>query len=399
MARRRLAGVPTNPRRALRVTAYVTTVALAYAGGVLTGVVGSSPTGEGQGAGVLDEAADRIASQAARPVDRDELERAAVEGMLKALGDEWSAYYPPTEYASFQDALEGHYTGVGLWLRPAGNGGIVVGSVQDGSPASVAGVQAGDLLLGVDGVALQDASAAAAAGMLRGAPDTEVVLELQREDGKPRSYTVRRVAFSTRDVATERLHGDVTRIGLAGFSRGVGSALHDIVTADPSAHAGGIVLDLRGNPGGLLDEAVAVASVFLDGGPVVRYETREHGTRALDAPPGGDARTPLVVLVDADTASSAEVVAAALQDRNRAVVVGSRTYGKGSVQEPTALSDGSALELTVGSYVTASGKAIEGVGVAPDVELPAGTPPEFAERRAIEVLSGLMAAVGASGRG
>jgi carboxyl-terminal processing protease len=163
--------------------------------------------------------------------------------------------------------------------------------------------------------------------------------------------------------------------------------------------AGGVILDLRDNPGGLLDEAVSVASAFLDGGPVVTYERRGRQQETLDAFAGGDLATPLVVLVNPSTASAAEVVAAALQDRNRAVVVGTRTYGKGSVQEPSTLSDGSALELTVGRYLTPAGRSLDGVGVEPDVVVPPGEAPEMAERRAIDVLTGLVAALTGTGRG
>ncbi|MGH8970399.1 MAG: S41 family peptidase, partial [Actinomycetes bacterium] len=169
--------------------------------------------------------------------------------------------------------------------------------------------------------------------------------------------------------------------------------------ANEGQHAGGLVLDLRDNPGGLLDEAVDVASVFLDGGPVVSYDTRGKPQKTLEAYAGGDLTTPLVVLVNPATASAAEVVTAALQDRNRAVVVGARTYGKGSVQEPSRLSDGSALELTVGRYVTPAGRSLDGVGVEPDVVVPDTEAPEVAEQRAIEVLSGLLAAADGTGRG
>ena len=140
-------------------------------------------------------------------------------------------------------------------------------------------------------------------------------------------------------------------------------------------------------------------SVFLDGGPVVSYERRGGAPQTLDAAGGGDLTTPVVVLVNNTTASAAEVVTAALQDRNRAVVVGSRTYGKGSVQEPSRLSDGSALELTVGRYLTPAGRSLDGVGVEPDVLVSPQLAPEVAERRAIEVLTGLVAALGGTGRG
>jgi len=159
------------------------------------------------------------------------------------------------------------------------------------------------------------------------------------------------------------------------------------------------VLDLRGNPGGLLTEAVEVASAFLDGGAVVSYEKRGEPVRHLDAVGDGDTSVPLVVIVDSGTASAAEVVAGALQDRNRAVIVGTTTYGKGSVQEPHQLSDGSAIELTVGRYLTPSGRSLDGVGIEPDVEVSSRLGAATAEQRALEVLRGLVAASDLSGRG
>ncbi|MCW2777379.1 MAG: C-terminal processing peptidase-3 [Frankiales bacterium] len=184
------------------------------------------------------------------------------------------------------------------------------------------------------------------------------------------------------------------RVVVPAFGAGVGSAVRAAVTA-PAARQG-LLLDLRGNPGGRLDEAVATASAFLDGGPVVSYTRRDAGRRTLTATGHGDTTTPLVVLVDGGTASAAEVVAAALQDRGRAVLVGSRTFGKGSVQEPQPLPDGTALELTVARWTTPSGRSVDGVGLVPDVEVPAGAPASLAERRGKQVLEGLRA--GAGGR-
>jgi carboxyl-terminal processing protease len=166
-----------------------------------------------------------------------------------------------------------------------------------------------------------------------------------------------------------------------------------------AAGAVGIVLDLRDDPGGLLDEAVGTASVFLDGGPVVSYVRRGQPDRRMDATAGGDATTPLVVLINGGTASAAEVVAGALQDRGRAVLVGSQSFGKGSVQEPSRLPDGSGVELTVGHYVTPSGRSLDGVGIDPDIEVPAGAAPSVADDQAVEVLHGLLADSGAAGRG
>lgn len=370
----------------------------AYVGGVVTGVVGSRGEPVGR-TGVIDEAADRIARKAARPVDREALERAAVEGMLRALGDKWSTYYGRSEYASFQDALEGRYSGVGLWLRNTSDGlpGVEVGSVQPGSPAAVAGMMPGDVIMAVGRRDVSTASVADVAALLRGEDHSRVAVAVRRGSAT-RTFALTRTTFSTNDVTVERLQGGIERIAVTAFTRGVGRDVARALTTDRS-RVSGVVLDLRDNPGGLLDEAVAVASVFLDGGPVVSYERRGQRPRSYDAYAGGDTTTPLVVLVNPSTASAAEVVAAALQERNRAVVVGTRTYGKGSVQEPARLSDGSALELTVGRYVTPAGRSIEGVGVEPDVVVPPGEAPEKSEERAIDVLSGLVAALNGTGRG
>lgn len=391
-----------SARRALRVTAFVAVAAVAYVGGVVTGVVGSGDPAPARSSGVIDEAADRIVRKAARPVDRKALERAAVEGMLRALGDRWSTYYGRSEFTSFQAALEGHYSGVGIWLRTrsigGAGGGVEVGSVQPGSPAASAGVRSGDVLLRVDGRDVSTAGVPLVSGLLRGAERSTVEVAFRRGSAT-RTVSLTRATFTTPDVAVERLRGNIALVSVAAFTRGVGADVQRALDADTGTPAGGVILDLRDNAGGLLDEAVAVASVFLDGGPVVSYERRGKPPQTLDAFTGGDVATPLVVLVNPATASAAEVVASALQDRNRAVVVGTRTYGKGSVQEPSTLSDGSALELTVGRYLTPAGRSLDGVGVEPDVVVPPGEPAEIAERRAIDVLTGLVAALGGTGRG
>lgn len=388
---------PSALRRTMRIAAVVALMAVAYVGGVVTGVVGTEDRSPRK-AGVIDEAADRIGSRAARPVAREALERAAVEGMLRALGDRWSSYYGASDYASFQDALEGHYTGVGLWLRAAPTGAVVIGSVQAGSPAAAAGLLAGDALVSVGTRAVGDAGVARAASLLRGPVHTKVRVVVRRS-GSEQVLSLTREAFTTDDVVVDHLRGNIALVTVRAFTRGVGRDVRNALAAAGRRQAGGVVLDLRDNPGGLLDEAVDVASVFLDGGPVVSYERRGHPARTLDAAEHGDLTTPLVVLVNSSTASAAEVVAAALQDRNRAVVVGARTYGKGSVQEPSQLSDGSALELTVGRYLTPAGRSVEGVGIEPDVAVATNSPAELAERRAIDVLTGLVAALGGTGQG
>ncbi len=329
-------------------------------------------------------------------MSRATLERAAIDGMLKALGDRWSRYFQPTEFESFSQGLEGRYSGVGAWLRTDDRNHIVVASVQSGSPAAHAGLLAGDRVVSVAGAQTGDSTLLDVTNELRGPAGSDVDVVVSR-DGRQLPLQVTRGNLTTDDVTVTRLQGQIEVIRVAAFTRGVGRQVRDATAHIPDGT--GVVLDLRANPGGLLTEAVEVAGAFLDGGPVVSYEKRGEPDRELDALGAGQTTVPLVVLVDDGTASAAEVVAAALQDRNRAVVVGSRTFGKGSVQEPSTLSDGSALEITVGRYRTPSGKVIDGVGVEPDIAVRSSLGPIAAEGRAIEVLRGLVAASDTSSRG
>ncbi|MGH8870013.1 MAG: S41 family peptidase [Actinomycetes bacterium] len=387
------------PRRLIRGVALVAALALAYAGGLVTGVVGTRvDDGAGPARGVVDEAAQRIERRAAGQVDRDELDRAAVQGMLDALDDRWSTYYTASEYEGFQRALQGRYSGVGMWLRTRPDGAVDVASVQRRSPAGQAGVHRGDQLVLVDGRPVAGLAVASVASWLRGPGGSTVTLRLRTGDAT-RTVQVTRAEVETENVTVDQLDPHLARIRITAFSQGVGRHVRQALAADPASWRGGVVLDVRGNPGGLVEEAVAVAGLFLDSGPVVTYERRGRPPRTLHAARGGNEATSLVVLVDQDTASAAELLAASLQDRNRAVVVGSRTVGKGSVQEPARLSDGSALSITVGRYLTPSGRSVEGVGVEPDVLVPPDAPVQVAERRATEVLTGLTAALTSGGRG
>ena len=199
-------------------------------------------------------------------------------------------------------------------------------------------------------------------------------------------------------VRVERLAepaGPVTVLTVTGFDRGTGRQVRTALAGLPTGTSG-VVLDLRGNGGGLLDEAVETASAFLDGGTIVSAVRRDGSVQTFEAVSPGDVRTPLAVLVDGGSASAAEVVAGALLDRGRGVLVGSRTFGKGTVQEPTRLSDGSVLQLTVARYATPGGHDLEGVGLQPDIEVAPGSGPDVGLQRAVAVLPGLLASAGGS---
>ncbi|MGZ6826108.1 MAG: S41 family peptidase, partial [Mycobacteriales bacterium] len=336
--------------------------------------------------GVLDDAAEEIAGSSLQPVDRKALDAAAIKAMLAAAGDQWGSW-------GESGPTGGSYAGIGLWLRRDA-ARLVVSQVADDSPALRAGVQVGDELSAVDDRLTRGLAPSDVAAGLRGAPGSTVSLVLVRGRAV-RTLRLTRAQLPALEVTSTMLTRDVGRIVVPVFARGTGRQVRDAVAALRRQHATGIVLDLRGDPGGLLSEAVETASAFLDGGPVVTYTRRGERPQHLDAAAAGDTRTPLVVLVDGGTASAAEVVTGALQDRGRAVVVGSRTFGKGSVQEPHALSDGSTLALTVARYALPSGRSVEGVGIEPDIDV-AGTG-QAPLARAVEVLTGLLADTGGRG--
>ncbi|GAU67944.1 putative peptidase S41 family protein [Streptomyces sp. NBRC 110611] len=388
-------------RRGAALTLFLTGV---LAAGTVTGTWGDAAEGA---AG--RNAPDRAGLGAHAPLpralaDRATVERAASEALadgksgaqaaaevVSRSGDRWSAVYTPGEFEDFQQQLDGTYVGVGLWVRQTDGGRIEVSRVQSGSPAARAGIAAGDRLHAIDGLAAQGRPVTDIVARLRGSaphgsraagPGTPVRLDLQR--GTRRwSATLHRTRLHTRNVTVSRPAGagGPTRVRVGSFAKGTGDAVRRAVRR--ALRADGLVLDLRGNTGGLVTESVATASVFLDGGLVATYDVRGD-ERALYAERGGNTRLPLVVLVDGGTMSAAELLAGALQDRGRAVLVGSPTFGKGSVQMPSRLPDGSVAELTVGHYRTPSGRTVDGTGIAPDLAADQGI-----LERAETVLSGL----------
>jgi carboxyl-terminal processing protease len=333
------------------------------------------------------------ARAAAATVDREAVARAAAEAAAKGKsgteaaeevvsrsGDRWGAVYDKQEYEEFRKALDGEYTGVGLGARRAADGTVEIARVQRDGPAARAGIRAGDRLRSVDGKDVAGRPVTEVVALLRGGTGTDVVLELER-DGRRWSKTLTRALLSTETVTVEQLADGAVVIRISSFTKGSGERVRRAVHDAPEG--AGVLLDLRGNEGGLVAEAVTAASAFLDGGLVATYDV-DGRQRALHAEQGGDTERPVVTLVDAGTMSAAELVTGALKDRGRAVTVGTRTFGKGSVQMPSRLPDGSVAELTVGHYRTPSGHSVDGKGIAPDLVAPEG-----AEKRARTVLSGL----------
>ncbi|MGA4542926.1 S41 family peptidase [Uniformispora flossi] len=297
--------------------------------------------------------------------------------LLSVLDDPWAAYYPADAVSGYRRQVDGTYPGVGLTLRQAA-GWVTVAYVQPAGPAARAGIVEGDEITAVDGTPAGDLGLAGVVAALRGPVGTPVTLTV----GARPVDLVREILTGTDVTAQPVPDTGLLWLRVAGFGRGTAERVRAALARAPE----GVLLDLRGNPGGLVDEAAAVASAFLPPGPVVSYDDGTGGRRELDvAGPPGDTDTPVVVLADGGTASAAEVLLAALRDRGRAVVVGSTTYGKGSVQAPTTLGDGGVLNLTIGHWYPPGGHAVDGRGIDPDIAVPAGE----AEARGVEVLEGL----------
>ncbi|MEV5338560.1 S41 family peptidase [Streptomyces sp. NPDC052676] len=376
---------PRRMRRGAALTLVFTSVLVAGAAtGSLPGTEREPAPGPSR-ASVPAARPDEVRDAAARALADGTSPLEAAERAVSRSGDRWDAVYSQGEYEEFEDALDGAYTGVGLRARRERDGRIEVTRVAPGSPAAGAGIRAGDRLRSVDGHPVDGRPVTEVVSLLRGdatdAPaGTPVRLGLERGT-RVWSVTLRRARLSTDTVTVRTLPDGNTLIKIGAFTKGTGDTVRAAVRRAP--RGGGIILDLRGNSGGLVTEAVTTASAFLDGGLVATYDV-EGEQQALHAESGGDTERPLVALVDGGTMSAAELLTGALQDRGRAVVVGSRTFGKGSVQMPSRLPDGSVAELTVGHYRTPSGRGVDGRGITPDLEAD-----EDALRRAGTVLTGL----------
>ncbi|MET9496372.1 S41 family peptidase [Streptomyces sp. NPDC006552] len=340
-----------------------------------------SPAGPVGSAAAHQRSADDPAEAAARAVQDGKSPTLAAEEAVSRSGDRWGAVYSRGEYEEFEQALDGEYTGVGLWARRAADGDVQVTRVRSHSPAQLAGIREGDRIAAVDGREVTGRPVTEVLGQLRGEhPGTSVRVGLERGT-RAWSETLRRAELPTDSVTTTRLATGALLVKVSAFTKGSGAQVRRAVREAPAR--AGIVFDLRANSGGLVTEAVGAASAFLDGGLVATYDVR-GAQRALHAERGGETARPVVVLVDGGTMSAAELLTGALQDRGRAVVVGTRTFGKGSVQMPSRLPDGSVAELTVGHYRTPSGRSVDGRGITPDLEAK-----DDARQRAATVLSGL----------
>lgn len=312
----------------------------------------------------VDQVRTELAAHYYRALPEQVLERRTLPGLLGALHDRYTAYLSASQYRLARRAFAGGYGGIGVTVLPA-PGGLLVRRTMQG-PARLAGIRPGDRILTVDGAPTASLSFHEAMGRIVGRPGSSVRLRILRDARVLRFSLVRR-AFKLHPVHA-RLRGSVGVLRLDAFSRGTAAASAAAVARLRRAGARAIVLDLRGNPGGLLDQAVGVASVFLrSDASVVSLAGAHRPLRILYARGGGAVAIPLAVLVDRGSASASEVVAGALKDHGRATIIGEPTFGKSLVQEIVRLPSGAALKLTVARYLTPAGVDISRNGVQPDI--------------------------------
>jgi len=315
---------------------------------------------------------DTVERQYVTPVDDKKLIESALDGMLTSL-DPHSNYLNPEEFGEMQDQTRGEYGGLGLEITSE-DGVVKVISPMDGTPAAKAGIKAGDYITAVNGQTVLGLSVNDAVKQMRGKPGEIVTLTIAREKVDPFDVKLTREIIQPKSV-TYKAEGDYGYLRLAGFNEKATeetkAAIADLRAKNP--HMKGLVLDLRNNPGGLLDQAVGVSDLFLNGGEVVSQRGRDaHDIERYNAKPGEKlGGLPVVVLINSGSASAAEIVAGALQDRGRAQLVGLTSFGKGSVQTVIPLRGGldGAVKLTTARYFTPSGRSIQKTGIEPDLEV------------------------------
>ncbi|SEQ24894.1 carboxyl-terminal processing protease [Solimonas aquatica] len=317
------------------------------------------------------EILNRVKADYVEPVEDKTLIENAVRGMLSGL-DPHSAYLDKEEYADMNVVTTGKFGGLGIEVQMQ-NGFVRVVSPIDDTPAAKAGIQPGDLIVKIDETPVKGLSLNEAVDKMRGEPGTKVKLTVVHEgDGGPKVLDLKRETISVASVRGKLLDDSIGYLRISSFTTDTDNSFNKEfakISKDAKGGLKGLVLDLRNNPGGVLDAAVKISDEFLEKGPVVSIKGREaNEQREFDAR-AGDVMNgkPIVVLVNGGSASASEIVAGALQDQKRALIVGTRSFGKGSVQTILPLTNEGAIKLTTARYYTPSGRSIQGEGIEPDV--------------------------------
>lgn len=328
---------------------------------------------------LFGEVMARIQADYVEPVTTQTLIHHALDGMLAGL-DPHSGYLDAKQWHEMQVETRGRFGGLGMTVT-GGAGVLKVVSPIDGTPAARAGIKSGDLITAVDGKTIEGLTLNEAVDRLRGPPDTQVRITIKREgNANPIDLTLTREIIHMQ-VVKSHLYGTIGYVRLAEFNDETDRGLRDAITAfrkQDGSKLDGLILDLRNNPGGLLDQAVAVSDDFLSAGKIVSTKGRQPDDSQVWRARGGDLLhgLPIVVIINNGSASASEIVSGALQDHHRAVLLGTRSFGKGSVQTLFPLRNGGAIRLTTARYYTPDGRSIQGKGIEPDVVVHESENPE-----------------------
>jgi len=319
---------------------------------------------------IFTEVLSYVEANYVEEVDPEKLVQGAIRGMLRVL-DAHSSYMPRDVYREMQVETEGQFGGLGIEITIRDDVLTVVSPIE-GTPAFRAGIQVGDKIVTVEGTTTKDMSLIEAVKLLRGPVDTSVTIGVMREGFKePKDFTLTRAVIQIKSVRSKMLPDSIGYIKLRSFHKNTSEELDEALLDFDERHTSALVLDLRNNPGGLLEQAIAVTDAFIDGGQLIVYtqgRLANQNMKGYSKIEGSHhPNLPLVILVNGGSASASEIVAGALQDHKRATIIGTKTFGKGSVQTIIPLSDGSGLRLTTAKYYTPNGRMIHEKGIIPDV--------------------------------
>ncbi|MBK1671122.1 hypothetical protein CKO28_24255 [Rhodovibrio sodomensis] len=333
----------------------------------------SQSAGNGMSLEDLQDVMEQVESTYVEDVPREQLIRSAIDGMVSDL-DPHSDYLNPEEYQAMQVNTQGEYGGLGMRVTEQEDGFIEIIAPIEGTPAAASDIQAGDLIVGINGTPTQQLELGKAVEMMRGEPGTEITITLRRDGEEPFQVTLERENVTIEPVRTQAFQ-QIGYLRITRFNKQAGSAVSNAIENLRSnkidGEMRGLVIDLRNNPGGLLQQAIKVSDVFLDDKEVVSARGRGGSvSKSYTTQPGrqvGD--VPIVVLINAGSASASEIVAGALRDHDRAIIMGTRSFGKGSIQTVKPLESGGALRLTTARYYTPSGDSIQAQGIVPDIKV------------------------------
>ena len=329
---------------------------------------------------VFTEVLSYVEANYVEEVEPEKLMQGAIRGMLRTL-DPHSSFMPRDMYQEMRVETEGEFGGLGIEITIRDELLTVVSPIE-GTPAFRAGIQAGDKIVAVEGESTKDMSLIDAVKRLRGRVNTSVTIGVMREGfTEPKEFTLTRAIIHIKSVRSKLLPDSIGYIKLRSFHKNTAEELDDALLDFDERHISALVLDLRNNPGGLLEQAIAVTDAFIEGGQLIVYtkgRLANQNMKGYSKTEGSHPNVPLVILVNGGSASASEIVAGALQDLKRATIIGTKTFGKGSVQTIIPLSDGSGLRLTTAKYYTPNGRMIHEKGIVPDIVVEAPKP-EVAE--------------------